>query len=680
MNRLAQTLSPYLLQHANNPVFWQPWDSRALAQAKREDKPILLSIGYAACHWCHVMERESFMDEETAALMNAHFVNIKVDREERPDLDKIYQSAHYLFRQGAGGWPLTMFLSPAGAPFFGGTYFPKTARPGLTAFSQVLERVAAAWKERRKDIAAQNEKVMAALRQLDQTALAAPRLPPADVGAQAAEKFSDLFDAENGGLGGSPKFPHPVELAFCLQTAARRNDKKLLRLTLSSLQKMSDSGLADHLGGGFFRYCVDAGWRVPHFEKMLCDNGLLLALLADAQTLAPQLQSAANATANWLMTEMTDAGGGFYASQDADTDAGEGGFYLWTKDELARLLSAQEYAVFASHFGVDAAAEVEGKIHLARRQTAEQTAAACSLPQAQSDAALASAGKKLTQARAKRQKPATDDKILTAWNALAIAGLARGGRRMRRADWLARARRAFFAVYKSGGGKGRLPASVRGGQASRGGFLDDYAFMLNAALELLRGRFEAPVFAAAGALAANLLEQFEDKEGGGFFFNANDDEKLIRRIKAADDGATPSGNGVAARALMLLGWLGGEAKWLNAADRALRAFYPMATAAPGGCVSLLAALQWHNRPPALAFLRGDSALCQQWQQRAEAELLPDALVFCLPSDVSALPAALQKTSPKSGALAHICHGNACLPPADNFDDFLRALKEPPAGS
>ncbi|MGU9951513.1 MAG: thioredoxin domain-containing protein [Gammaproteobacteria bacterium WSBS_2016_MAG_OTU1] len=666
-NRLEEALSPYLRQHADNPVHWQPWDDMALAQAKHEDKVILLSIGYAACHWCHVMAHESFEDEATAKEMNENFICIKIDREERPDLDRIYQAAHYVFHQRAGGWPLTMFLTPKGMPFFGGTYFPKTEGRGLPSFVSVLHKVLEAWRDKRAEINVQNSQVLSLLRQLDQYKLvdsAMDDLPVRD----ALRLFGGIIDMERGGFRGAPKFPHPVEFGFCLTAATALADTKALAAIKISCEKIATGGLCDHVGGGYFRYCVDEQWAIPHFEKMLYDNGLLLSLFVDAGIAfdSPALLQTAENIAEWALQEMQSTSGGFYASLDADSAGGEGAFYAWNEGEIEKTLSAKEYAVVGAHFGLAAGANFEGKWHLAKRQTLSQTATALSLGEDDCKTMLMTARKKLYDVRALRLPPPTDDKILTAWNGLMISGLARAGRVLKRQEWVNAAAKALGFVNAEMIVNNRLLAVRRGEQQGGLAFLDDCAFMLEAALELLRADFNVRTLNFARDMARQLLEHFEDKDNGGFFFTPADGESLIRRPKSIDDNAIPSGNGVAARNLFLLSWLTGEVEWAQAGERALSTFSDSIKKQPVGCASLLLALRWHLSPPSLVFLCGDKDICLQWQQQLEADYNPDRLVFILPQDRADLPLSLQKESPQEGARGYICNGVSCLPPMDKL--------------
>ena len=684
-NRLTDSLSPYLRQHADNPVYWQPWDAAAQAQARREDKPILLSIGYAACHWCHVMAHESFTDPHTAAVMNKYFVNIKVDREERPDLDRIYQAAHYMFVRRAGGWPLTMFLTPSGEPFYGGTYFPRQSRHGLPSFVSVLEKVAEAWHDKRADINEQNAHVLPALRDLDSHPKMSGEMTAAPL-EHALHLFGGVIDKDEGGFRGAPKFPHPVEMELCM-SAASMSHQTLQEGVYASLDKMAAGGLCDHVGGGFFRYCVDAAWAVPHFEKMLYDNGLLLALFTDAarafasDASAPSDSAKPSALPNlhgdfadaavgigeWVLAEMQHAEGGFYSSLDADSAGGEGEFYIWDDAELRALLPDEEYAVFASHYGLAAGANFEGRHHLRRRQSIVQTARAVNVLPAQCDHLLDKARRRLQKQRATRVRPATDDKILAAWNGLMIRGLARGGRILQKPQWLAAAREALNFVCREMIIDGRLHAVWREGRRGTAAFLDDCAFMLDGALELLQAEMCPQVLSFATVLGEQLCKHFEDA-AGGFYFSATDAEQLIRRPKPADDSAIPSGNGVAARALLQLFWLTGDARWAVATEKTLSAFYGAMSSQPAGCASLLSALRWHLSPPQLVFLSGDSQTCKAWRAQLECTYRPDVQVYILPpkDKLLQLPLTLQKPPPPTGAYIYICCAAACQPPVDSL--------------
>ena len=657
-NRLASETSPYLQQHAANPVDWYPWGPEALERARAEDKPILLSVGYSACHWCHVMAHESFEDAQVAAVMNRLFVNVKVDREERPDLDQIYQTAHQMLARRPGGWPLTMFLTPQGAPFFGGTYFPKEPRYGLPGFAQLCERIAEIWRERQADIAAQNTALEEAFARL------LPRAP-ADAGELSTGPVEDLlgdlrssFDAANGGFGGAPKFPHVPELELCLRHGATD-------LPRTTAAKMCEGGVFDQLGGGFYRYSVDAHWTIPHFEKMLYDNGPLLGLLADlwAVTHEPRFERAAADTARWLMREMQSPEGGYYSSLDADSEHEEGKFYVWTREEVQSLLQGDEYGPFARRFGLDGPPNFEGRYwHLrVAAETGERD-----LP------LLRSACAKLFAAREKRVRPGRDDKVLASWNALAIRGMAHAGRVLARPEWLDSARRALEFVRAAMWQNGRLLATCKDGRAQLPAYLDDYAFTLAALLETLQASFAVRDLQWARELADVLLEQFEDPELGGFFFTAREHERLFHRPKPGQDNATPSGNAVAALALGRLAALTGDARYSRAAERTLALFYRSMQEARGGYATLAAALVEQLVPPSVLVLRGRGAELERWRDALAREYLPDTLVLAIPDGVPGLPEALDKPARAEPVNGWLCRGVTCLEPVHDLVE-LRSL-------
>ena len=652
-NRLAGETSPYLQQHAANPVDWYPWGEAALARAREEDKPILLSIGYSACHWCHVMAHESFEDPAVAELMNRLFVNVKVDREERPDLDQIYQTAHQMLAQRTGGWPLTMFLSPDGTPFFGGTYFPREPRYGMPAFAELCERVAGIWREKRAEIAAQDAEVVRALgRTLPRPAPRPPALSSAAIDAMLVNLRGN-FDARFGGFGSAPKFPHPTDLELCL----RRGEREI---ALTTLARMCEGGIYDQLGGGFCRYSVDAHWTIPHFEKMLYDNGPLLGLLADAWLVSrePLYERCAAQTAGWIMREMQSLEGGYYSSLDADSEGEEGRFYVWDREEVQRLLSPEEYAATAAHFGLDQPPNFENRHwHLRVVRPGE------------------AARQKLFEAREKRVRPGRDEKILVSWNALAIRGMAHAGRVFGREDWLASARRAFDFLRARLWRDGQLLATYKDGRAHLNAYLDDYAFLAIATLELLQARFSTGDLAFACRLADALLEQFEDAEGGGFFFTGRTHEQLILRPKPGQDQATPSGNAMAAWALERLSALTGEARYSRAARRTVELFYPAMIDYPAGYAAMAIALEEQLEPPTTVILRGNEGSLQGWQADLAREYLPATLLLAVPDGTKELPAALDKP-PRPGTVnAWVCRGVTCLEPIPELSTLIRTCKE-----
>ncbi|MFA6444046.1 MAG: thioredoxin domain-containing protein [Sterolibacterium sp.] len=668
-NRLADETSPYLQQLADNPVEWHPWGEQALALARSENKPILLSIGYSACHWCHVMAHESFEDEEVAAVMNRLFVPIKVDREERPDLDQIYQTAHQMLTQRAGGWPLTMFLTPEGAPFFGGTYFPKSPRYGLPGFVDLLERVARSFREQRVEIDAQNVSLLEALAS---TQPQSPNGGAAELDASPLtalhNHLAEIFDARHGGFGAAPKFPHPTDLACLLRRALVSDDAQARNMVLTTLRRMAEGGIYDQLGGGFCRYSVDAEWRIPHFEKMLYDNGPLLALFADAWNITgePLFKRVAEDTAAWTLREMQSAQGGYFSSLDADSEGEEGKFYVWTRAEIQACLSPQEYAAVERHWGLAGPPNFEGThwhLRIAAPLADEQ------LP------LLESARARLFAAREQRIRPGRDEKILTSWNALMIEGMAHAARIFGRADWLASARSALDFVRSRHWNQGRMLATSKDGRAHLDAYLDDHALLLSALLESMQAEYRGEDMEFARELADALLLHFEDPEHGGFFFTRHDHETLIHRPKPGHDNATPSGNGVAAWALQRLALLSGEARYATAAERTLRLFQPQFERHPSGFASLLAALAEWLSPPRLVVLRGPANEISAWQARLGRLPLAGTLVLAVPDSLAGLPAVLDK--PASDQVnAWVCSGVTCLAPVSGWRDLERMLMEP----
>jgi uncharacterized protein YyaL (SSP411 family) len=655
-NRLSAETSPYLLQHADNPVQWQPWDAASLALARQENRPILLSVGYSACHWCHVMAHESFENADVAAVMNRLFVNIKVDREERPDLDQIYQTAHQMLTQRSGGWPLTLFLTPDGTPFFGGTYFPREPRYGLPGFANLCERVAEAFQNRRADIETHNAELRRALAgMVPEAPVSAGAFNPQPLAAAEAS-LAGSFDHSYGGFGGAPKFPHPTDLAFLL----RRGDAGLRQMALTTLTRMGEGGIYDQIGGGFSRYSVDERWEIPHFEKMLYDNGPLVALCADAwtQTGDQFYARVTEETAAWVMREMQSAEGGYYSSLDADSEGEEGKYYVWDRRELERLLTPQESALAARRWGFAGPPNFEGSHWHAR--------IACDLA-AEEIPLLASARQKLFAAREKRIRPGRDDKVLTSWNALMIEGMAHAARVFERGDWLASARGAMDFIRRTMWNGGRLLATAKDGRAHLDAYLDDHAFLLAALLELMQAEFRHDDLTFAVELADILLVRFEDTDAGGFFFTAHDHEVLIHRPKSGHDNATPAGNGIAAFALQRLGHLLGESRYLIAAEKTLRLFWPQIRRSPAGFGSLLLTLEEALTPPDIVILRGPADRMPEWRQALGAD--PRRLVLALPNGISGLPETLAK--PESGHVnAWVCRGVTCLAPTANLAELI----------
>ncbi|MET0291565.1 MAG: thioredoxin domain-containing protein [Steroidobacteraceae bacterium] len=617
-NRLRGSLSPYLLQHADDPVHWYPWGPEAFAEAVRTGKPVLLSIGYSSCHWCHVMARESFADPATAAAINERFVSIKVDREERPDIDRVYQLAHQLITRRVGGWPLTMFLSADRIPFFGGTYFPAAERAGLPAFTDLMGRIAAFHREQQAAMHVQNEALLTALARVD-----APHPLPAPLQPGTAQQAVDAvradleqrFDAEHGGFGAPPKFPMPAALTRLLRhwqrtASSETPDLKALYLATLTLHRMAEGGLMDQLGGGFARYSTDAAWHVPHFEKMLYDNATLLELYAEAHSATgePLYAEVAARTADFLLRDLRHRGGAFHGSLDADSDEGEGRFYLWTPDEVIAVLGAEDGALFNARHGLDGPANVDGRWHLRIARPLEELGDAAVI-----GPRLDALRKRLLEVRSGRTPPARDDKILAGWNALAIRALVVASRALKRPELLDAAAEALHFLRRELWRDGQLAGSWLEGRLGPSAFLDDHAYLADATIELLAARFDPVLLQFALDLAERLRTGFAAPTGG-FHFTATDQEPLIHRTLRFDDDATPAGNAIAARVLLRLGHLTGRTELLDEAERTLLAAGTAPLEQPLGHLTLVESLdEWLH--PASPTLRALLASLERASQR-----------------------------------------------------------------
>ncbi|MGH8196771.1 MAG: thioredoxin domain-containing protein [Steroidobacteraceae bacterium] len=676
-NRLADETSPYLLQHAANPVDWYPWGPAAIAKARELDRPILLSIGYSACHWCHVMAHESFEDEATAAVMNRLFVNVKVDREERPDLDKVYQSAHQLLTQRGGGWPLTMILAPEDlTPFFGGTYFPKQARYGMPAFMDLLERVAAFYRDERDSVRTQNASLRGVFDDLLPPAAGAGQAITREPIAQARRQFEAGFDERFGGFGPAPKFPHAASIELLLRAwhdaaTGPEPDHKALHMAAFSLGRMAEGGIFDQLGGGFCRYSVDPYWMIPHFEKMLYDNGLLLAVCAQAAVATGDetLRRAANMTASWAMREMRSPVGGFYAALDADAEGHEGRFYVWQRDEVKGLLTPDEYRVFARRYGLDREPNFEGAWHLHGFVEVGHVAEELAQTIPDATALLDSARAKLLAARQGRVRPGLDDKILTGWNGLMIRGLAISGRLLGEESHIDAASRAVDFLRSDCWRDGSLFAAWKDGKARFPAYLDDHAFLLEALLELMQARFRSVDLRFARDLADALLEKFLDRDRGGFWFTATGQDPPLHRPKSYADDATPAGNGVAAQALTRLGWLIGETSYLDAAEAAIRGGWPSLVRVPQAHAAMLNALREYLDPVEIIVIRGPAAEAAEWSAELARNYAPRRMVLAISSVTRDLPEALASKRARDGTVAYVCRGPQCSEPVVNLEDL-----------
>ncbi|HEY6145401.1 MAG TPA: thioredoxin domain-containing protein [Solirubrobacterales bacterium] len=664
-NRLAQETSPYLLQHRDNPVDWYPWGSEARRRAGEEDKPILLSVGYSACHWCHVMERESFEDPETAAYMNEHFVNVKVDREERPDVDAIYMEAVQTIT-GHGGWPMTVFLDPDGVPFYGGTYFPPDESRGMPSFRMVMEAVVHAFETQREEI---REKAPIARARLGAVSDVEPRAIPAAAHLdEAVERLLLAADRRNGGFGAAPKFPP----ASSLELLMARGGDGIVELTLD---RMLAGGIYDQLGGGFSRYSVDAVWLVPHFEKMLYDNALLAgAYLHGWQTLGhDRYRRVCEETLDWILREMRGPEGGFYSALDADSEGEEGKFYVWTAEEIREVigndpncssLSSRQVVGLLQFYGVSEQGNFEGSnvLHLAAGAEGAE-------PEG-----LAETRRALFEARAERVRPGLDDKRLTAWNALAIAALADAGAVLGRDDYLDAARAcAEFVLTELRDPDGRLLRTYKDGRAHLGAYLEDHAFLLEALLTLYESSFEQRWFDEAKALAETMIERFGDPERGGFYSTAADHEELIARRKEVGDHPIPSGNSSAAMGLLRLAALTGERRYEAAAEGVFALFSEPAVKHPDAFAHLLRALDFHLPPTREIALVGDD-LAELAAAVRERPLF-HAVLAGGPEGANQPPLLADRTTVDGRPAAYVCENFTCQLPVTDAADLRRRLED-----
>jgi len=652
-NSLIHEKSPYLLQHAHNPVDWRAWGEEAFQKARDEDKPIFLSVGYSTCHWCHVMERESFENEDIAALLNRYFIPIKVDREERPDVDRIYM----LFVQattGSGGWPMSVWLTPDLRPFFGGTYFPPETRYGHPGFRRILESLAEAWRFDRASIVESSGAVLEQLRMHAQ--------PPAAGVLDAAvldsgfNAFRRTFDTRHGGFGGAPKFPRPAALEFLLRYHARTGNVEALEMVFATLNAMGRGGIRDHLGGGFHRYATDDHWFVPHFEKMLYDQAQLAVAYLEARQLSSDefYAEAARSTLDYVLRDMTGPGGGFYSAEDADSAGVEGAYYVWTKAEIDAVLGP-DAEPFSRAYGVVEA----GNSHEFPAQNILSLVGQA-LPPA--------SGARLLEARSHRVRPHLDDKILTAWNGLMISAFAKGAHVLADARYLDAARRAadFVLANMYDAAAGTLLRRFREGDAAIPAFLDDYAFFVQGLLDLYPVEFDAARIETATRLTETMIALFEDNEAAGFFATAQDEPSLVLRLKDDYDGAEPSGNAIAILNLLRLARLTGRRDLDDTAEKALAAFAPRLAQTPEAMPQMLAALEYSRSKPVQIVLAGSRDAIEPFLAELRRRFLPFATVLLAahaPGQYPAVPAA-----------AYVCENFACQLPTTDPTAFAASLE------
>jgi len=687
-NRLARETSPYLLQHANNPVDWYPWSEEAWARARAEDKPVLVSVGYAACHWCHVMERESFEDEQIAALQNELVISIKVDREERPDVDEIYMDAQQMLH-GHGGWPLNVFCTPDGRPFFGGTYFPPQRRTGMPGWTDVLQGVTRAFREQRDQVEQQatqltqhlNLRVELAGEELTENA--------AQIRSRAATALLQAADRTHGGFGGAPKFPQPFYLQLLVQqaldeSASNHNDAR--RHLAHSLRQMAEGGIYDQLAGGFHRYAVDQIWLVPHFEKMLYDNALLIPLYLDAYRMAAAVDDAslfariARETADYLLADLQTPHGAFFASTDADSEGVEGKYFVWTRDELFALLPKADAVTACRRWGVDVGGNWEGKSILTAVQEPAEIARWLDRPLTDIEASLKRSRQSLLDHRVARIPPATDTKIIAAWNGMAIDALAKAGAVLDEPRFIEAAARAARVILDNmRTTDGDLLRIHSAGRASVDAFVEDYAALADGMISLYEATGDETWYSEARSMIDVMIERFWDHEGGGFFTVGRDGERLIAQRKPTQDGATPSGNALAARALARMYALTADGRYADLIEAMRAAFSAYLSKAPTMLGLFVSVQDWltEHRSVALVGPAENEALSQMRRDLWSGQPRPMVLMQRDPADGdSSVPQLADKPSVEGRATAYVCQAFACSAPVHSVADLRQVIDEP----
>jgi uncharacterized protein YyaL (SSP411 family) len=673
MNKLANETSPYLLQHAHNPVQWYPWGEEALTKSKTEDKPILLSIGYSACHWCHVMAHESFEDEETARLMNENFVNIKVDREERPDLDSIYMSAVQLMT-GSGGWPMTVFLTPDQVPFYCGTYFPRAERYGMPSFRHVLLTVAQAYRDKRALLYQDAETIVSELRKSEALLDARNEVNP-EILEAAASKLIANYDARNGGFGGAPKFPPSMALSFLMRTYKRTGNKRFLDIVNETLTRMASGGIYDQIGGGFHRYSVDAEWLVPHFEKMLYDNALLSRAYLDGYLITNNgmYRRITEEILDYVTREMTSLEGGFYSSQDADSEGKEGAFFIWTTDEVKSALGESEAELFSRYFGITPEGNFEGKNILHVPRPISIVARLNNVSEERLSEIVRHGRQRLFEIRQARAKPGRDEKILTAWNGLMLRSFAEAANSLNREDYRRIAARNAEFILSTLYSEGRLLRTCKEGRARLNAYLEDYACLIDGLISTYEATFNPRWIHDAKSLSNLMVEKFWDSNERGFYFTSNDHESLIHRPRDFNDNAAPSGSSAAAFALLRLWKLTGEQKWADHAISTLKSMAGLLPRHPAAFAHWLCALDFYlGRAKEIAVSGNpDDAETRKLLNEVFRTYLPNKVVACgIDGEVFLL-----QNRPQIGDVptAYVCENFSCELPVTTPEDLSRIL-------
>jgi uncharacterized protein YyaL (SSP411 family) len=678
-NRLIHETSPYLLQHAHNPVDWYPWGDEAFQKAQSENKPVLLSIGYSACHWCHVMEHESFENEKIAALMNDLFVSIKVDREERPDLDEIYMNAVQMLT-GRGGWPMTVFLTPEGKPFYGGTYFPPEDRQGMPGFPRVLTGVAQAYREKPQDVEKSVEQILSALKRMSESHDSKAAFSP-DAIAESAEQISRAYDSDHGGLGHAPKFPHAGVYELFLRHYHQSKNLRFLEMVTHTLTKMAQGGIYDHLGGGFHRYSVDERWLVPHFEKMLYDNAQLLRIYAQLYCITGNelFKNVTEETADYLLREMLHSEGGFYSTQDADSEGEEGKFFIWSPQEINAILGEEAGEIFARIYDVSDFGNFEGKNILHPILSLEQASKLFRKDVREIAALVADSKEKLFHEREKRIKPFRDEKIITSWNGLVLSGLAEAINISPKRAYVESANRTVQFIFSKMFRDGHLLHTYKDGKAKLLGYLDDYAFVAVGLLDLYETTFDRTHFECAIELADAMLSEFWDEKDGAFFYTGKSHEQLISRAKPVFDASIPSGNSIATHLLLRLYHLTGREDYLKRAEAVLRTYYDVMMSQPFGFAHMLCALDLYLRKPKEIVVIGtrEDTNVAELVKRIHSVYLPNKSLQLAGPDQSLekiSPLLQGKTQLDGKPTVYVCHNFTCSAPATNWEELKPLLE------
>jgi len=686
-NRLINENSPYLLQHAYNPVDWYPWGEEAFLKARTDDKPIFLSIGYSSCHWCHVMAHESFADEDVAKFLNENFVCVKVDREERPDVDEVYMKA-VMSMTGSGGWPLTVFLTPSLEPFFGGTYFPFTPKNGMPSFINVAKSISGSWIAERNSIVESAAQVKKTLEEMYDVKKGSNSNLSESVIDECYANLATSFDRENGGFGESPKFPTPSNLFFLMRYSTNKQSNMALSMVTKTIDSMLAGGIYDQVGGGFHRYSTDRYWLVPHFEKMLYDNALLTQIYCEAYLITRKEEYAriVKETLSWALREMQSPEGGFYSSEDADSAEGEGTYYLWNFEDLKRAFGANGSAmqdIISRYFSITREGNFEGEetiLTLKSRQTITQE---LSMSEEELERIIKESKPLMQEYRSKRPRPSTDDKILTSWNGLMISALSKASNTIEDSKYLKAAVAAADLVLRklstNDDGKIKLFRSYRKGEASGDGVLEDYSFFINGLIDLYEASFEPKYIKTAVSLCESMLEKFHDSNGGGFFLTKANTKNLIVRAKEAYDGATPSGNSVAALACCRLAEFTAREDLRNVAKGTFEVFWSMMSNQPSSFTAMVSSLQFFIGRTKEIVISGDpeSKDTKELLKVLRSEFMPNSISLFADKRLESLTTLVQDRISSHGAKARafVCSNFNCKLPSTTPDELKIALRE-----